>query len=282
MERKLKKIKNENYRFYFLNFSEAESVWLDNNTRIKSFILDGEFEIATNHWYELYVVIFNYLQRMRPLELDYILEAPSLVTTRVSLFLDYDGGNYIKTECGLYIKKFTNINKIIQVIRRLLRLYCVNLNDAYLVVEVPPKYEGRESESIIQHEKDKLRNYLCSEYVKGDVYYDKAVMAIEELNKLIQTISPTSYNNLYLLNSLEDYRNYSHKIINNYIYYSRGSKFTTIEFVIAVEWLECARFFGGDIFRTKPIAIGESFIEYEDKIIPVTMKTRLIKDNQNI
>lgn len=279
METKLKKITNENFRFYFLNFSEASGVWLDNNTRIKSFILDGQFEIAPDHWYELYVQIFNYLQRTRPHTIEHILEVPSLVTTRVELFLDYNGGNYIKTECGVYIKRFSNINKIIQVIRRLLQMYYVNPNDAYLVVEVPPKYEGEESDTIIQHEKDKLRKYLCSEYISGLAYYDKAVAVIEELNKLIKTFSPTSYNDLYLLNSLEDYRNYSHKILNNFLYFNKGTTFTERDFAIVVEWLECARFFDGDIFRTKPIAIGESFIEYEDKVIPVTMKTHFINDD---
>lgn len=276
METKLKKIKNENFRFYFLNFSETKDVWLDNNTRIKSFVLDGQVEIAPTHWYELYVSVFNYLQRTTPHSLQDILETPSLVTSRVDLFLDYDKGNYIKTECGLYIKRFSNINKIVQVIERLLQMYYVNLNDAYLVVEVPPKYEGEEKAEIIKFEKNKLRNYLCSQYINGPAYYDKAVAVIDELNKLIQTLSPTSYNNLYLLNSLDDYRNYSHMILNNFLSFNKETQFTRRDFDIVVEWLECARFFDGDIFRTYPITIGESFIEYKDKVISVTMKTHLI------
>ena len=42
----LKKLESENFRLRFLNFSEIDS-WsaLDNYTRIKSFIVDGEFEI---------------------------------------------------------------------------------------------------------------------------------------------------------------------------------------------------------------------------------------------
>lgn len=278
MEMKLKKIKNENYRFYYLNFQNVkEDFWLDKNTRIISFILDGQFEVATTHWYELYVKIFDFLQRIRPHTSDEILDAPSLVTTRVDLFIDHYQEDYYPTECGLYIKKFSNANKIVQVIKRLLQMYYVDLSDSYLVVEIPPRYEEN-SEEIIGGEKEKLRNYLCSEYVKGNEYYEKALLVIDEMNKLIQAFSSTAYNNLYLLNSLEDYRNYSHRILNNYIYFNKGV-YSEREYRIVAEWLECARFFKGDIFRTVPTPIGESVIEAEDKTILVTMMTKNISGN---
>ena len=54
----LKKLESENFRLRFLNFSEIDS-WsaLDNYTRIKSFIVDGEFEIACSKWYRMYIEI---------------------------------------------------------------------------------------------------------------------------------------------------------------------------------------------------------------------------------
>ncbi len=282
MEMKLRKIKNENFRFYYLNFSESNHVWLDKNTRIVSFILDGQFEVSTKHWYKLYVGVFNYLQKMRPLELDYILEVPSEVTTRVELFLNHYRAGYYGTECGLYIKKFTSINKIIEVIRRLLKMYYVDAKDAYLVVEVPPKYEGDDGEEFIIKEKEKLKDFLYHEYCNGYEYYEKAIKVIDYLNVLLKGFLPTAYDNLYLLNSLKDYTVYSHKILNNYLFFLKDMEYTKKDYEIVVKWLECARFFAGDIFRIDPIEIGEMTIEYENKIIPVTLKTYFINKNSDV
>ena len=70
----LKKLESENFRLRFLNFSEIDS-WsaLDNYTRIKSFIVDGEFEIACSKWYKMYIEIVESLQQIRPLSLDFLL-----------------------------------------------------------------------------------------------------------------------------------------------------------------------------------------------------------------
>ena len=71
----LKKLESENFRLRFLKFSEIDS-WsaLENYTRIKSFILNGQFEIACTKWYKMYLYIVELLQTVKPIDLERLLE----------------------------------------------------------------------------------------------------------------------------------------------------------------------------------------------------------------
>ena len=75
----LKKLESENFRLRFLKFSEIDS-WstLENYTRIKSFILDGQFEIACTKWYKMYLNIVDSLQIVKPIDLERLLEIESV------------------------------------------------------------------------------------------------------------------------------------------------------------------------------------------------------------
>ena len=274
METFLKKIHAENFRLKYLIFSEAGNHnSLENYTRVKTFILDGYCEIANHIWYKMLLDITNALQSIKPLELTFLLETSSGVG-KPALFVDHDKGGYMKTSYGLYIKKYTDANTIVLVIKRLLTVYGFNLDDAYLVVEVAPKYERQDKANLIEIEKEKLKKFINKTFVDSDKYYEVATRVIDSLNKSLQYYSPTSYNNLYLLNSLEDYDRYVNNAIIHCNYYC-NIDYTIRERDLAIEWLRHARFYGDDIFAYKPISLSSCVIEDGNKRIPITFENHL-------
>ena len=122
----LKKLESENFRLRFLKFSEIDS-WsaLENYTRIKSFILDGQFEIACTKWYKMYLYIVELLQTVKPIDLERLLEIEPM-TGRCRPFSDHLKGGYIKTDFGLYLRDPGAANKVVPAIKWMLKLYGFN------------------------------------------------------------------------------------------------------------------------------------------------------------
>ena len=271
----LKKLESENFRLRFLNFSEIDS-WsaLDNYTRIKSFIVDGEFESACSKWYKMYIEIVESLQQIRPLSLDFLLNL-SPFKGRCTPFLDYHGAGYQQTNFGIYLRVPTAANEVIPSIKRMLRVYGFNPSDAYLVIELNPDSASYYSDDVIEQEQQDLLNFLRATYVRADDYYQAAINAISAMNDTLLNYTTTTYNNLYLLSEL-DYDRYSKEAIEKQL--SRlNNAFTRRELELAVMWLNYSRFWENGYICIKHKEHSGSYIKDGEKMIPVTFKTHFLK-----
>ena len=267
----LKTLESENFRLRFLNFSEIDS-WsaLDNYTRIKSFIVDGVFEIACFKWYKMYIEIVESLQKTRPLNQDFLLNL-SPFRGRCTPFLDYRAAGYLETGFGLYLRVPTASNDVIPAIKKMLRIYGFDTRDAYLVIELNPDSASYYSDNIIKQEQSDLLTFLKNTFVKAEDYYNVAIKAIAAMNETLQNYTTTTYNNLYLL-SEQDYDRYSKEAIEKQLRKSDNT-FTERELNIAVTWLRYARFYENDYICVKHKDCSGSFIKDGDKFIQVMFKT---------
>lgn len=272
----LKKLESENFRLRFLNFSEIDS-WsaLDNYTRIKSFIVDGVFEIACSKWYKMYIEIVESLQKTRPLNQDFLLHL-SPFRGRCTPFLDYRAAGYLETSFGLYLRVPTAANDVIPAIKKMLRIYGFDLNNAYLIVELNPESVGYYSDDIIEQEQKDLFAFLKATFVKAENYYSNAIKLISVLNETLQNHTTTTYNNLYLLGR-EDYDKYSKEAITRQLY-RFGNRYTERELCLAVEWLKYSLFYEGDYINMKNKEYSGVFINEGDKHIQVRFKTYFFEE----
>ena len=271
----LKKLESENFRLRFLNFSEIDS-WsaLDNYTRIKSFIVDGVFEIACSKWYKMYVEIVESLQKTKPLNQDFLLNL-SPFRGRCTPFLDYRAAGYLETSFGLYLRVPTAANDIIPTIKKMLRIYGFDARDAYLVIELNPDSASYYSDDIVEQEQNDLFAFLKNTFVKAEDYYNVAIKAIEAMNETLQNYTTTTYNNLYLL-SEQDYDRYSKEAIEKQLR-RLNNTFTERELSMAVAWLSYARFFENDYICVKHKNYSGSFIKDGNKLIQVMFKTHFFE-----
>ena len=276
MQSFLKKLESENFRLRFLNFSEIDS-WsaLDNYTRIKSFILDGEFELSCSKWYKMYISIVESLQKINPQNLEFLLNL-SPFKGRCVPFLDYRGAGYELTNFGLYLRVPTAANDVIPAIKRMLRVYGFNSSDAYLIIELNPDSASYYSDDIIEQEQFELLSFLEKTFVKASEYYDMSVKAIEEMNGSLQQYTKTTYNNLYLLGE-SDYDRYSKEAIEWQLRNPTNS-FSRRELTLAVNWLNYSRFFEDDYRNIKHKTHVGTSIKTDDKLIPVTFKTHFYSE----
>lgn len=277
----LKKLESENFRLRYLNFSEIDS-WstLDNYTRIKSFIVDGFFEIACSKWYKMYVEIVKSLQKIRPLNSNHLLSLSSF-KGRCTPFLDYRAPGYSETSFGLYLRVPTAANDVILAIKKMLRIYGFDTRDAYLIVELNPDSASYYSDDIIEQEQNDLFMFLKNTFVKAEDYYNVAINAIDAMNETLQNFTTTTYNNLYLL-SEGDYDRYSKEAIEKQLRRSNNT-FTERELDLAVSWLSYSRFFENDYICVSHKNYRGSFIKDKNKLIQITFKTHslLIHDGQS-
>lgn len=247
----LKKILNEEKRYNYFCFSEIDKgFYLENYTRVKSFILKNEFEIFCPTWYEIILKILNHLQEIYPLKISYILESESIFS-RTPLFVDYPKSGYIQTNFGIYLRRITDTSMVVLAIRKILQLYSVNLSDAYMVVEVAPRYESKECIKYYENKsQEQLLDFLNSTFSKPIEYFDLCIKVIDTLNSELENVINTSYNNLYLLNSLADYDLYSARafcsLLNN-----KDFKEERL-FNHVIDWLRHARFYKGEIYSEEP------------------------------
>ena len=271
----LKKLESENFRLRFLNFSEIDS-WsaLDNYTRIKSFIVDGVFEIACSKWYKMYIEIVESLQKTRPLNQDFLLNLTPF-RGRCTPFLDYRAAGYSETSFGLYLRVPTAANDVIPAIKKMLRIYGFDTRDAYLVIELNPDSASYYSDDIIEQEQNDLFAFLKNTFVKAEEYYSVAIKAISAMNEALQNYTATTYNNLYLLSEL-DYDRYSKEAIETQLR-RLNNTFTKRELSMSVAWLNYSRFFEDDYICFKHKDYSGSFIKEEDKLIQVTFKTHFVE-----
>ncbi len=271
----LKKLESENFRLRFLNFSEIVS-WstLDNYTRIKSFVVDGVFEIACSKWYKMYIEIVESLQKIRPLNINHLLSL-SPFKGRCTPFLDYRAPGYSETSFGLFLRVPTASNDIIYAIKKTLRIYGFDTRHAYLVVELNPDSASYYSNDIIEQEQNDLLMFLKNTFVKAEDYYSVAIKAIEAMNETLQNYTTTTYNNLYLL-SEDDYDRYSKEAIEKQLRRSNNT-FTERELNLAVTWLSYARFYENDYICVEHKDCSGSFIKDGDKFIQVTFDTHFFE-----
>ena len=281
MKKFLKKLETENFRMRFLNFSEIDC-WdsLDNHTRIKSFILKGEFEIAVTKWYSLYIQLVRALQKINPLSREHLLSLTPF-KGRCKPFNEHRGDGYIAFDDDLYLRLPTSANDVVYYVSKLLRRYGYDLSDAYLIVELNRESILEESEDIINEEKEGLLNFLRCTFVKGEEYFDMAINAIDEMNDCLSKYTNTSYNNLYLLGS-SDYSKYAYQAIE--LQFNKGSNtFTKRQLQLAVDWLNMSRFFGGDFLNPiiKNKDRGLTYIDDDNNFIEVTFKTHFFDKEEN-
>lgn len=272
----LKKLQTGNFRLRFLKLSEINS-WnaLENYTRIKSFILDGNFEIACDKWYKMYLKIIESLQATHPIDLSFLLNLEPMVG-RCKPFVDCSRQGYLKTNFGLYIRDAGPASKIVMAIKWLLKLYGFDWSNAYLVVELTPDCTNNDSDEIIENEKNDLKDYLQKTFVEADRYYDIAIRAIDEMNHSLQYFSSTTYNNLYLLSSY-DFDKYSNDAIERQMA-RPNNEFTRSELTHSVYFLRTSRFTNRDYLNIKSLSSGESFIVDGDKRIQVMFKTYFMEE----
>ncbi len=271
----LKKLESENFRLRFLNFSEIDS-WsaLDNYTRIKSFIVDGVFEIACSKWYKMYIEIVESLQKTRPLNQDFLLNI-SPFRGRCTPFLDHKAAGYSETSFGLYVRVPTASNDVIFAIKKMLRIYGFDAHDTYLIVELNPESASYYSDDIIEQEQKDLLFFLKNTFVKAEEYYNVVIKAIAAMNETLQNHTTTTYNNLYLL-SEEDYDRYSKEAIERQLR-RLNNVFAERELNLAVAWLNYSRFYEDDYICVTHKNYSNSFIKDEEKRIQVTFKTQFFE-----
>lgn len=275
----LKKLQTENFRLRFLKFSEIDSFdKLEKFTRIKSFILKGQFELSCKKWFLMYRSVVELLQEVRPLDLSFLLHVEPFYG-RSKPYLDYDRDGYFHTDFGLYAREQGSVNNVIFHIKCLLRLYGFSLDDAYLVVELTPESASYYSEDVIKSIKNNLYDYLKRTYIHADEYYELAIRAIDELNHSLQHFSTTSYNNLYLLDGF-DFNKYSTQAVDTQLDRETNT-FTRQELIKAINWLRISRFYKGDYLNLELIDSDECLIVDEDTTIPVTFKTHFMEDRLN-
>ena len=276
MQSFLKKRESENFNLRFLNFSEIDS-WssLDNYTRIKSFILCNTFETSCSKWYKMYILIVEFLQKIRPLNHDFLLHLCPF-KGRCAPFSEHRGAGYSLTDFGLYLRVPTSANEIIMSIKKILRIYGFDVKQAYLVIELNPDSVSPCCEDIVEREQSRLLNFLKKTYVGGDAYYEIAVAAINAMNDSIQQYSNTTYNNLYLL-SESDYERYSNQAVELQL---RNPKNTISrrELELTVLWLKYSKFYKGDYVYLTKKSRGLSFICDNEKRIVVNFNTTLYKE----
>lgn len=279
MEDFLKKLESENFRLRFLNFSEINS-WsaLDNYTRIRSFILDGVFEISCSKWYKMFIRIVEYLQKVRPQNYEYLLGLTAF-KGRCKPFLDHRAAGYIETGFGLYLRVPSSANEIIIAIKKILRDYSYKTSDAYLVVELTPESASYHSGDIIKQEQNDLYAFLKSTFVRADEYYEKAIKAIEAMNETLKEYTNTTYNNLYLLSDL-DYDKYSKEAIEKQLGRLNNS-FTRRELNLFVGWLYYSRFCEDDYLVKKYKKTSGVYIKNGGVIIEVTFETHFFSKEDN-
>ena len=275
----LKKLESENFRLRFLKFSEIDS-WsvLENYTRIKSFILNGQFEIASTKWYRMYLYIVELLQTVKPIDLGRLL-AIEPMSGRCRPFLDHSQGGYLRTDFGLYLRDPGAANKVVPAIMWMLKLYGFNPEDAYLVVELTPDCANDYSDGIIEAEKQELYDYLKRVFVEADRFYDMAIRGIDELNHSLRYYSTTTYNNLYLLNA-SDFDRYANDAIERQLD-RENNTFTRSELSKAVLWLSDVRFRQGDYLNPTHKTFGDDYIVDGDKRIKVTFNTHFMEGNNH-
>lgn len=275
----LKKLESENFRLRFLKFSEIDS-WsaLENYTRIKSFILDGQFEIACTKWYKMYLHIIELLQTVKPIDLERLLEIEPM-TGRCRPFSDHLKGGYIKTDFGLYLRDPGAANKVVPAIKWMLKLYGFNPEDAYLVVELTPDCANDYSDDIVEAEKQELYDYLKKVFVEADRFYNMAVKAIDEMNHSLRYFTTTTYNNLYLLSGT-DFDRYANDAVERQLARSNNT-FTESELTKAVLWLSDVRFKQGDYLNPTFKTPGDTFVVDSDRRIKVTFKTHFMEENSH-
>lgn len=271
----LKKLESENFRLRFLNFSEIDS-WstLDNYTRIKSFIVDGVFEIACSKWYLMYIQIVESLQKIRPLNINHLLSL-SPFKGRCTPFLNHRAAGYSETSFGLFLRVPTAANDVILAIKKMLRIYGFDTRDAYLVVELNPDSASYYSDDIIKQEQNDLFMFLKNTFVEAEDYYNIAINAIDAMNETLQNLTTTTYNNLYLL-SEGDYDRYSKEAIEKQLR-RLNNTFTERELNLAVAWLRYARFYENDYICVGHKDCSGSFIKDGDKSIQVMFETHFFK-----
>lgn len=278
MNLELQKIKNENYRFYFLKVSVGESdLWLDNHTRFKSLVVYNEFEIANLNWQDVCVTFVNHLQKVHPAPSQRLLEAPAFII-RDKLFVSNPRTGYVETDFGLYIKRFTDSKKVLEAIKRLIQIYYLNPNDVYIVVEVPPKFLGEDKKIWIDQERQKLKDFIFNTFKDDEKTYEIVLGALDALNNVLNKSSTSSYNDVYLLNSHKDYETYSHKALNHW---RLSNKYTPTQYEKAVEYLEVARFYKGDIYRREQIEKPKLIIEDGERIIPLASTSHFYDEALN-
>ena len=267
----LKKLETDNFKLRFLNFSEIDC-WseLDNYTRIKSFILNGAFEISCSKWYKMYIQIVDSLKKAMPLNLDHLLDLSPFIGRCVP-FLDHESTGYTKTSFGLFLRVPTAANDVIWYVKSILKIYGFNLSDAYLVVELNPNSASYFSKEIVEQINNDLFKIIKATFVRSDDYYNIAINGIDALNEALQNKTVTVYNNLYLL-SEEDYDKYSREAIETQIKRPNNT-FSKSELNFAVTWLYYARFCEGDYLNLKHKKTQGSFIRNNEKLIPVTFRT---------
>ena len=272
----LKKLQTENFRLRFLKFSEIDS-WekLEKFTRIKSFILVDQFELACKKWFLMYRSIVNLLQKVKPIDTSFLLNVGPFYG-RSKPYLDYDKDGYFYTGFGLYAREQGSANNVIFHTKCLLRIYGFSLDDAYLVVELTPESASYYSDDIINSIKHDLYDYLKRTYVHADEYYELSIKAIDELNHSLHYFSTTTYNNLYLLNDL-DYSKYSMMAVETQLDRETNT-FTRQELIHVINWLRDSKFYEGDYLNLKLRYFNECLIIDNDKTIPVTFKTHFMEE----
>lgn len=263
----LQKIKNGNFRMNYFKFSKIP--YLENFTRCKSFIIYDFCEIYHPVWYEMFLKISNTLQKAKPLDISYLLLVESNISKHM-MFLDHYEQGYLETDFGLYVKNYGNTNQIVDAIERLLEIYGINKEDAYMVVEVAPKYKDDYSE-IIDEEKLKFCQFFKANYINPETHYEYCSEIIDNLNASLQYFSSTSYNNLYILN-LGDFDKYATQAIKTQLDRTNNC-YTLKELTLAVEWLRQARFYGNDLYNDKYIKGDGFFIEDGDRAISILFET---------
>lgn len=271
MPKFLKKLESENFRLRYLKLSEIDSWnYLENYTRIKSFILDEEFEIAECKWYKMYVSIVELLQTVNPIN-SYILLKADPFTGRSRPFLDHFESGYSQTSFGLYLRQPVAASNIVYAIKKMVSLYGFDPENAYLVVELTPDAANDYSNDVIEDEKRELYEFLKRTFVDAEMFYDIAITAIDEMNNALKYYSKTTYNNLYLLGHL-DYDKYSKEAIEKQL--SReDNTFTRRELTLSVEWLWYSRFQSSNYYKPEYKISNNSYIVDGEKRIMVMFET---------
>ena len=271
MENFLKKLETENFRMRYLKFSEINSLdSLKKFTRIKSFVLNGQFEISTTKWWFLYLCVVEKLQQIRNLDKNYLLNLSSF-TGRCKPFSESYKDGYVRTDFGLYLRKPGSTNNIVFALMRMIGIFSFNLDDAYLIVELTPDEMSYYADEIVETEKKDLYLYLNNIYIHAKEYFDLSIKAIEELNHTLCYFSTTTYNNLYLLSSI-DYWRYANEAIEKQLGRNTNS-FTRSELTQVIIWLYNSRFLDGDYLNSKYKTSDDCYIRDGEKRIQVTFKS---------
>lgn len=262
----LKKMKNGNLRLQYFKFTEIP--YLENYSRCKSLIIKDFLEIYCTSWHEMFLKIANTLQELMPKDIPYLLVVNSDVRNK-RLFLEEYKSGYVSTNYNLYIKDYSTANNVVWAISKLLRVYGFDLNECFFVVQTAPKYMD-DKEQIIKEEKIKFCQFMKANFIESNRLYNKCLEIIDELNFCLNRFSNTSYNNLYLLD-IADFTKYSSWAVLRQLE-RPDNNFSKRELLKAVDWLDCARFYGLDILNDKYIPGDGFYIDENSQIISVKLR----------